>query len=52
MKSASWVVVRKSTGKAVLETYDKRVTAKVNRDAYTVLPILEYLYSLNREGVK
>jgi len=52
MTPASWVVVRKSTGQAVLETYDKRVAAKVNRDAYTVLPILEYLYSLNREGAK
>ncbi len=45
---ASWVIVRKSTGEAVLETFCRTVADKVNTDAYNVVPIGEYLASLNR----
>jgi hypothetical protein len=48
MNSASWVVVSKATGRAVLETFSEAVAASVNRNAYDVLPVLEYLVGLNQ----
>jgi hypothetical protein len=47
---ASYVIVDRVTGKAVAEFYDAAIVAKVNRARYDVMPILEYLYSLNRKG--
>jgi hypothetical protein len=49
MKTASWIVVSRETGRAVLETYSASVAAKVNTVAYEVLPVLEWLHLLNRE---
>ncbi len=51
MKTASWVIVSRDTEKAVLETFDEAVAAKVNNARYRVVPILEWLQSLNRKGV-
>ena len=45
---ASWVIVEKATGKAVLETFNRKVASAVNTKRYEVVPILQYLYKLNR----
>lgn len=43
----SWVVVSKDTGEAVLETFSRAVIQAVNLDCYRVVPIMEWLKSLN-----
>jgi hypothetical protein len=48
-RTASWVVVQKDTGKAILETFDPKMVAAINLDRYRVIPILEYLTTLNRQ---
>ena len=45
----SWVIVRKATGEAVLETYDDRVAFAINKDKYRAVPILEYLVGINAD---
>ena len=45
--ATSWVIVRKSDGAAVLETFSAAVAAAVNTAAYDVVPILRYLQELN-----
>lgn len=47
-RDSSWVVVRKATGEAVLETFNPELAAAINRDAYDVVPVLEWLQGLNR----
>ena len=47
MKSNSWIVVDKATGKAVLETFSQRVADAINRDKYIVKTSHEYLCELN-----
>lgn len=47
MKTASWVIVEKTTGRAVFETFNFKLTLRVNREKYDVLPIYQYLCSLN-----
>jgi hypothetical protein len=47
-KPASWVIVEKATGKAVLETFNPKVVANLNTAKYKAVPIGEYLGSLNR----
>ena len=49
MKTASWVIVEKSTGKAVLETFNELLANKVNVKKYKAVPILEYLQNFNKE---
>lgn len=49
MKIASWVVVDKSTGKAVFETFKQSTANAINRDKYQAIPIDEYLPTLNRQ---
>ncbi len=44
---ASWVVVDKATHTAVLETFSERVAAAINRVKYDVVPIEDYLISIN-----
>jgi hypothetical protein len=44
----SWVIVEIATGKAVFETFNEKLTKKINLDKYKVVPILEYLVALNR----
>lgn len=50
MKTASWIIISKATGKAVMETFSLKQVAMVNRDKYDVKPILEYLQGLNRKS--
>ena len=46
-KTASWVIVERSTGKAVMETFSARVAGAVNAEKYEAVPILEYLHGFN-----
>ncbi len=48
MNTASWVIKRKSDGMVLLETYNKRLVDRLNTTRYEAVPILDYLYSLNR----
>ena len=48
--SASWVVVDKKTGVGVLEFYGKVFPKLKDPDRYKIVPILEYLQSINRKG--
>ena len=48
MKTASWMIVEKATGRGVFETFDKATADKARQfKRYEVVPILEYLVSLN-----
>lgn len=47
MKTASWVIREKQTGKVLLETFDKRKVDALNIAKYEAVPIMEYLGSLN-----
>jgi hypothetical protein len=51
MKTASWVIVEKSKGKAVLETFNELLASRVNAEKYRAVPILEYLQNFNK-GIK
>lgn len=44
----SWVVVRRATGEAVLETYDRKVAEAINQERYKVVTALSWLQSLNQ----
>ena len=44
---ASWVIIDKETGKAVMETFQESVAAKVNTEKFQAVPILDYLVSIN-----
>lgn len=47
MRTASWVIVDKATGRAVFETFRASIAAKVNAAKYEAVPILEWLYRVN-----
>jgi hypothetical protein len=47
-KTASWVIRERSTGRVIAETFNPAVVAALNTSKYEAVPILEYLYSLNR----
>lgn len=47
MKTASWVIRERATGRAILETF-KPVPASLKPE-YEAIPILEYLQSINRK---
>lgn len=47
MKTASWVIVEISTGKAVYETFSAVHAAIVNTKKYKAVPIMVYLTELN-----
>ncbi len=49
-KPASWVIVEKGTGKAVMETFDGSILPKLNTNKYEAVPIQIYLGSLNKRG--
>lgn len=48
-ESASWVIVDRATGKAVFETFSKRIATAINLERYDVVPILQYLQDINRQ---
>ena len=39
----SWIVVDRSTGKAVLETFERKTAKAINQKRYEVLTALQYL---------
>ena len=47
MKTASWVIRRKSDGLVIAETFNPRIAESINVALYEAIPILEYLESLN-----
>lgn len=49
MKTASWVIREKTTGRVICETFNPRLVAALNTDKYEAVPILDYLVSLNRK---
>lgn len=50
MKTASWVVREKATGRVIMETFNARVVKALNTAKYEAVPILDYLQSLNRRS--
>lgn len=45
----SWIIVEIETGKAVLETWNRKIAAAINADKYRAVPALEYLAGLNKK---
>lgn len=48
MKTASWILREKSTGRVICETFDVRAVQALNTEKYEAVPILQYLQELNR----
>lgn len=46
-RDASFVIVRKADGQAIMETFSARVAERVNKSKYEAVPILDYLERLN-----
>ncbi len=44
----SWVIIDIKTGKAVYETFNKKILLKIDKARFTVKPIKEYLEGLNK----
>lgn len=51
MKTASWVIREKETGKVIMETFDKKKVDALNVAKYEAVPILEHLGGLNSARV-
>jgi len=49
MRTASWIIIEKATGKAVLETFNPKVMEAINTEKYEAIPVLQYLASLNQK---
>lgn len=49
MKSNSWIVSSKETGKAVLESYNPKIVTAINVDKYQVETAYDYLCRVSRE---
>ena len=49
-KPASYVIVDRATGKAVMETFDHDLIPRLNTQKYEAVPIQIWLGSLNRGG--
>lgn len=47
--SSSWVICDRSTGKAVMETFNPKVVSAINTARYEAVPILKYLEGLNQQ---
>lgn len=52
MKTASWIIVDLSTGKAVLETFSHLTANRINTAKYKAVPILKYLQDFNKGVTK
>lgn len=44
---ASYVIVSKGTGKAVFETFHRKIAVRINTAKYEIVPIKEWLIRLN-----
>lgn len=47
MITASWVIINRATGAAVMETYRPFIAGAVNTKKYEAVPVLRYLQELN-----
>jgi len=47
-KTYSWVIVHIETGEVILETYNKELISCFRPEKFKVIPILEWLQSLNK----
>lgn len=47
MKTESWVIRERATGKVIAETFLKNVVGALNTNKYEAVPIGEYLGSIN-----
>ena len=47
MKSNSWIIVRRSDGAAILETWNPTIVAALNLARYEALTAYDYLCQLN-----
>lgn len=47
MKTASWSLREKGTGRVIAETFDPEKVARLNTLRYEAVPILQYLGELN-----
>jgi hypothetical protein len=47
MKTASWVIREKATGRVLFETFSRKIVAAINTARYEAVPILQYLVSIN-----
>lgn len=50
MKPASWIIREKASKKVIAETFSPALAEAVNTEKYEVIPILEYLQSLNERA--
>jgi hypothetical protein len=48
-KCGSWVIVRKSDGESVCETFSRKFAEAVNQERYDVLTAADYLGRLNKK---
>jgi len=47
MRTASWVLREKGTGRVIAETFDPEKVARLNTVRYEAVPILDHLVGLN-----
>jgi hypothetical protein len=47
---ASWVIRERSTGRVILETFERTVVEHLNVARYEAIPIAEYLGSINGQA--
>lgn len=50
IRHASWVIVRKSDGQPVHETWSKKIADRVNLETHEVVGIGEWLARVNRKA--
>ena len=43
----SYIIRDRETGRVIMETFDKKLVAAINAERYEVVPIREYLVSIN-----
>ena len=49
MRTSSWVICEKATGRAICEVFSERLAAAVNTTKYEAVPVLRYLQQLNAQ---
>lgn len=47
-RDASWIVVDRATGAAVVELFTERAASAINTERYEVVPALAWLQQLNK----
>jgi hypothetical protein len=48
--TASWIIVVKSTGTPLLETFDRQQVEAINTERYEAVPLMEYLQQARMVG--